>query len=64
MHLLLADISSGNTGFADILFLVAFILFALAVITPLPAVRPQGSEWWHFLVAAGLACTALGWLVL
>lgn len=61
---LLADISSGNTGFADVMFLVGFILFAIAFIAELPAVRPNGAPWWRILVAAGLACIALGWLVL
>lgn len=61
-----ADISSGNTGFADIMFLVGFILFVLALVASFPTVAtdPQRSWWWRILVAAGLACVALGWLVL
>lgn len=61
---LIADISEGNTGFADVMFLVAFIVFAIAIITEIPAVRPQGSVWWRLLIAVGLAAAALAWLVL
>ena len=60
---MVADIASGNTGFADVMFLVAFVLFVIALIMEL-MVRPNASPWWRIPVAAGLACVALGWLVL
>lgn len=59
---LLADISTGNTGFADVMFLVGFILFVVATI-----LRIVKAETWSYdsmLIAAGLAAVALGWLVL
>jgi len=64
--MMLADISSGNTGFADVMFLVGLILFLLALIASFPTVAtdPQRSWWWRVLVAAGLAAVALAWLVL
>jgi len=64
--MIISDISSGNTGFADIMFLVGFILFVLALVASFPAVTADATRswWWRILVAAGLACVALGWLVL
>jgi len=59
---MLADIASGNTGFADIMFLVAFILFVLETVARL--VRRESYPYPFLGVAAGLACLALGWLVL
>ena len=61
---MLAEIASGKTGLADVLFLVGFILFVLAFLTELPATRPNYAVWWRLLCAAGLACVALAWLVL
>ena len=63
---MLADIASGETAFADVCFLVGFILFVLALVASFPTVAtdPQRSWWWRVLVAAGLAAIALGWLVL
>jgi len=58
---LLADISSGNTGFADVMFLVGFILFLIAVLLYWPSDRPAYAP---VALAAGLAAIALGWLVL
>ena len=59
----LADISSGNTGFADVCFLIGMILFLVAALLlhPRPSAYPV-----HGLsvVALGLAAVALGWLVL
>lgn len=60
----IADISSGNTGFADWMFLLGLVAFLLAFITQWPTVRPKAGEWWHLLAALGLAAVALGWLVL
>jgi len=61
---LLADISSGNTGFADVMFLVGFILFLIAAFLLHP--RPNVTYPVHGLVvvALGLAAISLGWLVL
>ena len=62
MTALMADISSGNTGFADVMFLVGFILFLIAafILYPRPGNPPVG----HSVLALGLAAVALGWLVL
>jgi hypothetical protein len=57
--MVLADIESGNTDLADILFLVAVVLFVVGGV-----VAFQTKAIWATLVAAGLACTALAWLVL
>jgi hypothetical protein len=56
---ILADIASGNTGFADVMFLVAFILFLLAGV-----VAFQVKTFYATVLALGLAAVALGWLVL
>lgn len=61
---MIADIAHGNVGLADLLFLVGFILFALAAIAEVLARPTPPSPWWRLLVAAGLACMALGALVL
>lgn len=58
----LADISTGNTGFADVMFLVGFILFLLAAVLLYP--RPTNPPFGHTVLALGLAAVALGWLVL
>jgi hypothetical protein len=57
--MLLADISSGNSGFADVMFLVALIVFLLAGF-----VAYQAQALWATVVCIGLASLALGWLVL
>lgn len=57
--MVLADISSGNTGFADIMFLVAFILFLIAGV-----VAYMAKALWATVVCVGLAAISLGWLVL
>jgi hypothetical protein len=57
----LADIAQGNTGFADIMFLVAFILFLIGAAVAW-AVAPRAI--WATVVALGLAAVSLGWLVL
>jgi hypothetical protein len=61
---MLAEISSGNTDTADILFLVGFILFVIAFLATLPTFQPGAGAWWKSLLAAGLACVAMGWLLL
>lgn len=61
---MIADVASGNAGLADILFLVGFILFVIAAVAEVIARPSPPSPWWRLLVASGLACMALGWLVL
>lgn len=56
---ILADIANGNTGFADIMFLVALILFLLA-----GAIAFQVKTFYATAIALGLAAVSLGWLVL
>jgi hypothetical protein len=56
---LFADIAQGNTGAADVLFLVAVILFAVSA-----ALAWSARALWPVLCALGLACAALGLLVL
>lgn len=58
---MIADISSGNTGFADIMFLVAFILLLGAAVVAW-AIQPR--VLWATVASLGLAALALGWLVL
>ena len=57
--MLLADIASGNTGFADIMFLVAFILFLIGGF-----IAYQVKTLYATVIAVGLAAVSLGWLVL
>lgn len=59
---MVADIAQGKTGFADVMFLVAFILFLIETLVRL--VRPAQWTYDGLLLCAGLACVALGWLVL
>jgi hypothetical protein len=58
---MIATISSGHADLADVLFLVAFILFAAVFVLKLLGVPiPPKVD----LIAAGLACLALAWFVL
>jgi hypothetical protein len=59
---MIATIASGHADFADVMFLIAFILFAIEFVIRL--VRPANWPFDMLLVVAGLACLALGWLVL
>jgi uncharacterized membrane protein len=61
---LLADISEGNTGFADVMFLVGFILFIVAAFLLHPRTDHTYPLNGLSVVALGLAAVALGWLVL
>jgi hypothetical protein len=63
MTLIAADdgIWQGNITLADVFFLIATIVFIIAVVVRL-MVRPVPID--MVLVAVGLACLALGWLVL
>jgi hypothetical protein len=57
--MILADIASGNTGFADVMFLVALIVFLLGAV-----VAFQVKTFYATVIALGLAALSLGWLVL
>jgi hypothetical protein len=61
--LLAADdgIINGNLNLADIFFLIAVIVFAIAFVLRL-MVKPVPID--GLMIAAGLVCVALGWLVL
>lgn len=64
MHSLLAvddGFFSGNFNAADFFFLVAAIVFAIAFIIRLLA-RPIPID--YVMVAAGLTCVAVGWLII
>jgi hypothetical protein len=64
---MLADIATGNTGTADVFFLIAVIVFGLAaLLTVVPAGNPPKpyAGYASFLVALGLAFTALAFLLL
>jgi hypothetical protein len=56
---ILADISQGNSGFADVMFLVAMILFLIAGFIAYTA-----KALWATVMCIGLAAVSLGWLVL
>ena len=64
MTALLSDISQGNTGFADICFLVGMILFLVAALLlhPRPNATYPVTGW--TVMCLGLAAVALAWLVL
>jgi uncharacterized membrane protein YtjA (UPF0391 family) len=56
-----ADIASGNASTADVFFLVAVVLFVVGAIAyfVVPTIRFA-----PVIVAVGLACVSLAWLVL
>ena len=54
-------ISSGNLNLADVLFLIAAIIFGIAALLPL-RVRPIALE--SVLIPAGLCLVSIAWLVL
>jgi hypothetical protein len=56
---MLADIESGNVDLADVLFLIAVVLFVVGGVVAFMA-----KTLWATVIAAGLACVSLGWLVL
>ena len=60
---MLADISSGNTGFADVMFLVAFILGILAALL-YASRRADAVPFAPVLLSLAVAAAALAWLVL
>jgi hypothetical protein len=56
---MLAAISTGHITLADVMFLVALILFGIATVLALLARTLEAA-----LIPAGLTCLAIGWLVL
>jgi hypothetical protein len=50
-------------AFAEIMFLVAFILFVVEVVR-LVAARSSTWDYGWLLIVAGFACMALGWVAL
>lgn len=62
--MLLAEIMD-NADFAEIMFLVAFIIFLIEFVRLVALGRGDTTWGYHWvLVVAGLACLALGWLAL
>jgi hypothetical protein len=59
---MLAEIMTANS-FAEVMFLVAFILFVIEVVR-LVAARSVTWDYSWLLIVAGFACMALGWLAL
>lgn len=57
--MMLADIASGEVDTADVLFLIAFILFVIATVMAAMAKAVDS-----VIVRAGFACIALAWLLL
>lgn len=58
---MIATISEGHADLADVLFLVAFIIFTVwFVLTAFSVAIPAKLN----VLAAGLACLALAWFVL
>lgn len=59
--MMIADISTGNTGAADVLFLIAVILAVLSTVAAYVTAwaRAAGP-----LLSAAVAAAAFGWLVL
>ena len=53
---------SGNFNFADFCFLIATIVFAIALVMR-ALVKPK-PNWDSVLIAAGFTAVALGWLVI
>jgi hypothetical protein len=56
---MLAEIAKGEVDLADVLFLIAVILFVIAAV-----MRFAARAWDSALVATGLAAAAFGWLLL
>jgi hypothetical protein len=59
---MLAEIMT-SPGFGEIMFLVAFILFAIEAVRLLAA-RTTTWDYSWLLIVCGLACMALGWVAL
>jgi len=61
---MLADIASGNTDTADVLFLIAAIAFGLAALIAGGFGKPRATPWERPLALAALCLVSIGWLVL
>ena len=63
--MMLADIATGNTGLADVFFLIGFILAALAVALSFVD-NPRVAEWslYRVLMAGAVGCISFGLLQL
>ncbi len=59
MLALLADIAHGERNWADIMFLIALIVFAIAFVLRVMARAVDAA-----LIALGLTAVAFGWLLL
>ena len=57
-----ADIATGNTGTADVLFLIAVILAVVSAVAGY--VGDQAARFAGPLLSAAVGAAALGWLVL
>lgn len=59
---MIAEIMTANS-FAEVMFLVGFILFVIEVVR---LIAGRGISWDYgwLLIVAGFACMALGWLAL
>jgi hypothetical protein len=62
--MLLADIATGHHAAADILFLIAAIVFGIAAFFGNPAEPPHPLLGRFSLVAVGLCLLAIAWLIL
>ena len=60
---MLADIATGNTGTADVLFLIAAIVFGLAALSALTTIQVSAGMK-AALVPVGLTLVAIAWLIL
>ena len=60
---MIADIATGNTGFADVMFLVGLILALLAALL-YGSQRPATSPFAPVLLSLAVASISLAWLVL
>lgn len=56
---MLADIASGNRDASDVLFLIAAVLFVVAA-----ALAWSARALWPVITTLGLACVAVGFLIL
>lgn len=57
----LAEIASGNTNAADVLFLVALVLAGIAA---LASTQPPTTRWALTALSGAVAALALAWLLL
>jgi len=60
---MIADIANGNTGFADVMFLVALILALVAALL-YGSRRADAVPWGPVMLCLAVASVSLAWLVL